>query len=135
MRDQMHVRHVIGLVLALLTVPVLVLGILDPIEGGVAMLVAGILLLATWLVSRIPVPRLEWIAWTATMALAVITDVIAGVLWSQGITGPGGTGVPWWLWILVGAYEIGVVITVTGGVWYLVRHARALRGGHREVPA
>ena len=63
MRDQMHVRHVIGLVLAVLTLPLLVLGIFDPIEGGVAMLLAGILLLATWLVSRIPVPRLEWIAW------------------------------------------------------------------------
>ena len=135
MRDQMHVRHVIGLVLAALTVPLLVLGIFDPMEGGVAMLVAGILLLATWLVSRIPVPRLEWIAWTATMVAAVVTDAIAGLLWNQGITGPGGTGVPWWLWLLAGAYEVGVVVTAAGGVWYLVRHARAIGGSHREVPS
>ena len=104
----------------------------DVVRG--AMLLADILLLATSLVSRIPVPRLEWIAWTATMVAAVVTDAIAGLLWNQGITGPGGTGVPWWLWLLAGAYEVGVVVTAAGGVWYLVRHARAMGGSHREVP-
>ena len=76
-----------------------------------------------------------WIAWTATIVAAVVTDAIAGLLWNQGITGPGGTGVPWWLWLLAGAYEVGVVVTAAGGVWYLVRHARAIGGSHREVPS
>lgn len=79
-------RHIVGLLLALLTVPLVLLGLIDPLEGGIAMLAAGALLLVTRLVSRIPVPRLEWIAWTATASLAVVTVAIASVLWSQGIT-------------------------------------------------
>jgi hypothetical protein len=123
-------RHIIGLVLAVLTIPVVIIGLIDPLEGGVAMLVAGALVLVTWLVSRIPVPRLEWIAWTATTSLAVVTVAIASVLWSQGITQT--EGLAWWMWGLIGVYRIGVLVTLAGGVQYIVRHVRALR--HREAP-
>ena len=118
-------RHVIGLVLAVLTVPLVVIGLIDPLEGGVAMLVAGALVLVTWLVSRIPVPRLEWIAWTATTTLAVITVGIASVLWNQGITQT--QGLAWWMWGLIGVYTIGVLATLAGSIQYIVRHVRALR--------
>ena len=118
-------RHIIGLVLAVLTVPLVLIGLIDPLEGGLAMLVAGALVLATWLVSRIPVPRLEWIAWTATTSLAVVTVAIASVLWNQGITQT--QGLSWWMWALIGVYTIGVLATLAGGVQYVVRHVRALR--------
>ena len=134
MRDPMNARHIIGLVLAVLTIPLFLLGLIDPVEGGVALLVAGALLLGTWLVSRIPVPRLEWIAWTATVSLAVVTVAIASVLWTQGITGPG-RELAWWMWALIGAYEIGVLATLGGGIQYLVRHAKALRHHEPENPA
>lgn len=118
-------RHIIGLVLAILTVPLVLLGLIDPLEGGVAMLVAGALVLLTWLVSRIPVPRLEWIAWTATTSLAVVTVAVASVLWNQGITQT--QGLAWWMWGLIGVYTVGVLATIAGSVQYIVRHVRTLR--------
>ena len=123
--DAIRTRHVIGLVLAVLTVPLVLIGLIDPLEGGVAMLVAGVLVLVTWLVSRVPVPRLEWIAWTATTGVAVVSVAIASVLWSQGITQA--EGLAWWMWALIGVYTIGVLVTLAGAVQYIVRHARALR--------
>jgi hypothetical protein len=125
----MRTRHVIGLILSALTVPMLVLGLLDPMEGGLAMLAAGTLLLVTWLVSRVPVPRLEWIAWVATVALAAVTIAVAGLLWNADVTGPG-RGLPWYLWAMIIGYEAGVLVTLAGGVMYVVRQARELRHDH-----
>lgn len=122
----MHARHVIGLVLAILTVPVLALGMFDPLEGGLAMLVAGGLLLVTWLVSRVPVPRLEWIAWTATIGVASAALTSAVLLRTAEVTGPG-LGLPWWLVGLIALYEVGVVVTFAGGIWYSLRLLRTVR--------
>ena len=123
----MHARRVVGLVLSILTFPVLALGIFDPMEGGLAMLVAGVLILATWLVSRVPVPRLEWIGWVATVGIGAMAIGFAVLLWNAGVTGPGGTGMPWWLVALIVGYEIGVVVTFAGGIWNLVRHIKVVR--------
>lgn len=122
----MPARHVIALVLAALTVPVLALGILDPMEGGMAMLAAGVMILLTWLVGRVPVPRLEWIGWVATVVVGAVTLAAAVVLWNEGVTAPG-RGLPWWLAVLLVIYEVGVVATFAGGVWNVVRHVMVLR--------
>lgn len=121
-----HTRLIVGFILTVVTVPLLLLGLMDPMEGGMALLVAGAVILATWLVSRVPVPPLEWIAWAAAIAVGITADIIGTVLWNQGLTGPG-LPVPWWMWILIGAYEVGAAATAGGGVWYLLRHVRALR--------
>lgn len=125
----MHTRHIVGLILTILTIPFLLLGLIDPMEGGLAMLVAGLLVLATWLVSRITVPRLEWIAWAATAVVGAAAVTVGTLLWQAGVTGPG-RPIPWWVWVLIGAYEAGVLTTLAGGVQYLVRHVRVLR--HHE---
>ncbi len=128
----MHTRHVIGLVLAILTVPVLALGMFDPMEGGTAMLVAGLLLLTTWLVSRVPVPRLEWIGWTTAVGLAVAALTSAVLLRTAEVTGPG-LVLPWWLVALIAAYELGVLVTFAGGVWYVIRLLHVVRDHRNPV--
>ncbi len=122
----MHTRHVIGLVLAILTIPVLALGLFDPMEGGVAMLVAGLLILGTWLVSRVPVPRLEWMSWAATVGVAMVAIASAVVSWTTEGTGPG-RNVPWWLVTLIALYELGVVVTFVSGILYAVRLLHVVR--------
>lgn len=126
----MRTREIVGLVLSALTLPVLVAGLIDPVEGGLAMLVGAVLALATWLVSRVPVPRLEWIGWLVAMAAgsgALVAVVVRGA--TEGMT-PGGAGLPWWVWALVAVYEAAVAVTIAGGVQYVVRHVRRLRGTH-----
>lgn len=122
----MHARHVIGLVLTILTIPALALGLFDPIEGGMALLVAGLLILATRLVSRVPVPRLEWMSWVVTIGVAVAALASAGLLRAAEITGSG-QGLPWWLVTLIVMFELGVVVTFAGGVWYVLRLLRVVR--------
>lgn len=123
----MHIRQVIGLVLSIVTVPVLLLGLMDPVEGGMAMLVAGVLILVTFAVSRVGVPRLEWIAWFAAFVAGAGSLVAVAHYWPL-------VPYPWWVWALVAVYEFAVAVTVAGGIVYVVRHARILRGHRHPMP-
>jgi len=128
----MAARRWIGLVLSLLTMPVLVLGLIDPLEGGIAMLIAGVMVLTTWLVSRVPVPRLEWTAWLAAFTTGAIALAGAILLWeSEGAAGIA-DGMPWWIAVPLISYEVAVAATIAGGVWYVVRHVKAVR--HHGIP-
>lgn len=123
-------RRWLGLVLSILTVPILVLGLIDPLEGGIAMLIGGALTVVTWLVSRVPVPRLEWIAWLTAFISGGLALLGAVLLWQQSPGGP--EGMPWWVLVPLVVYEIAVAATIAGGVWFVARHVRALR--HHQEP-
>ena len=121
----MRTRQIVGLILGILTVPVLIVGLMDPIEGGVALLVGGALVVIVFLVSRVPMPRLLWIAWLSAVAFgaASLIAVAQYYPWRE---------YPWWIWALVVGYEVAAGITAAGGVVYVVRMARRLRHDRPE---
>jgi membrane-bound ClpP family serine protease len=121
----MHARRIAGLVLGILTVPVLILGLMDPVEGGVALLVGGVLLLLTLLVSRVPMPRLAWIPWLSALAFGAASLIAVAQYYPW-------RDYPWWIWALVIGYELAAAVTAAGGVVYVVRIARRLRRDRRE---
>lgn len=126
----MRGRYWAGLVLSVLTMPLLILGLIDPLEGGIALLAAGALLAITRLVGRVPLPRLTWVAWVTAAASGSIALTGAVIRWDQE-RGVGPEGLPWWIVVPLVAYEIAVVLSIVGGGWYVVRHIRAL-SGHPE---
>ena len=124
----MRTRRIVAIVLAFVALPVLVFGLIDPLEGGIALLVGVALGVAVWALSRVPLPRLRWISLTATVALGAITLGLALVLSPQE-SGPGAGGNPiaggliglLWLW------RAGVVVVLAGAIVYLVRLFKSLR--------
>lgn len=122
----MRARQIAGLVLGILTVPVLILGLMDPIEGGMALLVGGVLLGVIFLVSRVPMPRLVWIPWLSAVALGAASLIAVAQYWPS-------VPYPWWIWALVVGYEVAAGVTAAGGVVYVVRIARRLRRDKRET--
>ncbi len=128
----MQVRRWSGLVLSVLAMPLLVLGLIDPLEGGIALLAAGAMLAITRLVGQVPLPRLVWVAWVTAAAFGAIALTGAILRWEQE-RGVGPKGLPWWIVVPLIAYEIAVLLSIVGGGWYVVRHIRALsqHGEHR----
>ena len=108
----MHGRHWAGLVLSVLTMPLLMLGLIDPLEGGIALLAAGAMLAVTRLVGAVPLPRLTWVAWVTAAALGAIALVGAMIRWEQE-RGVGPEGLPWWIVVPLIGYEIAVVLSIT----------------------
>lgn len=62
----MRVSAWISVVLGVLALPLLVLGLIDPLEGGVPMLAVTVLGVIVGLLSRVAPPKLLWIALAAT---------------------------------------------------------------------
>jgi len=127
-------RWVIGLVLVVFALPLLLLGLIDPLEGGIALIVGALLGLGSWLVSRVPVPRFTWISLAVSGGLGILTLLAAVVLRDPAsidsatgeatATNPLAT-VPIGV-ILLWLYRLSVIVTITGGVYYVVRIARAV---------
>lgn len=126
-------RLVASLILGIITLPVIVIGLIDPLEGGLALLVAVGLGVAVRLLSGVPLPRLAWISMLATVGVGILVLVLViFAVPSETVqeVGPEATapnplnaGARILLWI----YRLGVLLVLAGGVVYLMRIAQALR--------
>lgn len=132
----MRTRRIIAIVVAIAAVPLVVLGLIDPLEGGIALLGAIVLGLIAWLLSRVPVPRLAWIAAAATVVVGAVTIALAVAdipIDPQPTTGTVGApgGIPLaalnWVW------RVGVLVTLAGTVLYIVRLFQSLRTAPADV--
>jgi hypothetical protein len=126
MPDVTRNRHVIGLALSIVTVPVLAFSFVNPGVGGVAFVAGGAMILVTWLVSREPVPAVEIVGWGAALAFGFVTVVGAVIVAFSPDSGTGDQ-LPWWLWVPLIGYLSASAVTVAGGVWHVVRHVKTLR--------
>lgn len=126
-------RLIASLILGIITLPFLILGLIDPLEGGIALIVALGLGAAVRLLSGVPVPRLAWISMLVTIGVGILALAlaIAGMpAESMQEVGPEATApnpLSAGVRILVWVYRLGVLVVFIGAVVYLVRIAGALR--------
>jgi predicted membrane channel-forming protein YqfA (hemolysin III family) len=126
-------RLVVSLILGIIALPVIFVGFIDPLEGGLALLVAVGLGVAVRLLSGVPLPRLAWISILATVGVGILVLVLiifavpSETVQEVGpeVTAPNplNAGARILLWV----YRLGVLLVLAGGVAYLVRIAQALR--------
>lgn len=129
----MSSRLVVSLILGIIALPVIFVGLIDPLEGGLALLVAVVLGVAVRLLSGVPLPRLAWISMLATVGVGILVLVLvifavpSETVQEVGpeVTAPNplNAGARILLWV----YRLGVLLVLAGGVAYLVRIAQALR--------
>jgi len=120
-------RRILAIVLAIITLPFLLLGLIDPLEGGISLLVAVVLGVVVWAVARVPMPKLLWISLIATVVVGAVTLGMA-MLTLEEATGAATATNPIlpvvgfvWLW------RVGVLVVLVGAVVYVVRLFRSLR--------
>jgi hypothetical protein len=123
----MRTRRIIAIVLAVLTIPLLVFGLIDPLEGGIALLIAVALGAVVWALSRVPLPKLLWISLIATVAVGALTLGLA-ILNLEEPNGTGTAANPMlplaalnWVW------RAGVLVVLAGAVLYVVQLFRSLK--------
>ena len=139
----MKTRWIIGLVLMVLAVPLIFIGLIDPLEGGIALIIGAGLGVGAWLVSRVPVPKFTWISLAVSLGLGVLT-LLAAVFLRDPASVDTATGemtasnplatVPIAV-VLLWAYRLSVLVSMAGGVYYLVKIARAATGADGGAPS
>ena len=126
-------RLIASLILGVIALPVIVIGLIDPLEGGLALLLAVGLGVVVRLMSGVPLPRLAWISILVTIGVGILALVLAMAgmpTEAEQEVGPdvtAGNPLGGGLRILVWIYRLGVIFVLAGGVVYLVRIGRALR--------
>ncbi len=129
----MHARRIIGACIACLMVLVFVPGLIDPLEGGVALLLGGILAGLAWLIGRTPLPRLGWISWSVAIAVGGLAIAIATLTDPGTRAQEGLTGLPPVLILLLAGYEAAVLLTIAGGVRYAIACIQRARAHEDET--
>lgn len=123
----MRTRRIIAIVLAIVTVPLLVFGLIDPLEGGIALVVAIVLGVVVWALARVPLPKLLWISLIATVAIGALTLGLA-VFEPEGDSGSGTAANPMLpLAALLWVWRAGVLVVLAGAILYIVRLFQSLR--------
>lgn len=122
-----------ALMLGIAALPLIFLGLIDPLDGGLALLLALVIGLAAWGLSGVRPPRITWLAFAITLALAVVTLALASLHSASGgaDTMPNALGVA--VRILLWVYRLAVVVTFIGALVYVVRIAQAMRTDVRSV--
>ncbi|WP_353808049.1 hypothetical protein [Agromyces sp. SYSU T00194] len=129
----MRTRRIVAIVLAVIATPALAVGLIDPLEGGLALLGGLAMFGVVWALARVSPPRLFWISLVATVALGIVTlALVLGLRVEDVGTGTGTAGgvlvsVLLWIW------RAGALVVLAGGVVYVVRLFRSLRELPTEV--
>lgn len=131
----MHARRIIGAAIACVMVLVLVPGLIDPLEGGVALLLGGILAALAWLLGRTPLPRLGWISWSVAVGVGILAVAIATLTDPGTRAQEGLTGLPPILILLLAGYEAAVLLTIAGGVRYAIACIQRARAQEDKAKA
>jgi hypothetical protein len=123
-----NIRLTLALCIAIIAVLASLTGWTDPLEGGAAVLFAGLATVIAWLVGRVTIPKLTWISMSATIALAVATIAMIPIDGTDGVEGSVVAMVlPLPFWIGLWSYRVGSVAVIAGSVFYVVKIAQARR--------
>lgn len=118
-------RDRVALVLFILGIPLLFLGLIDPLEGGIALLVAASVY---WLAFRRlgePPPRFFWIPFAVTVLIGVLLLISLTIFDpNQPVSGRIPPPIIIGLWI----YRLSALITVVSGIAVVLRQMSSRRG-------
>jgi hypothetical protein len=124
------IRLTLALWIAVIAVLASLTGWSDPLQGGAAVLLAGLVTVAAWLVGRVTIPKLTWISISVTIALAVATIATIPLSGTDGVAGSEvAMTLPLQFWIGLWAYRVGSVAVIAGTVFYVVKIVEAQRRG------
>lgn len=135
----MRGRLIVSLILGILVLPIAVVGLIDPLEGGLALIVAVLVGALIRVLSRVPVPRLAWMAMAATLAVGLVALIlaVAGMPGEESqVAGPEASApnpLSVTVRVLVWVYRVGVLVVLVGAIAYLVRIGQALRSERRST--
>jgi hypothetical protein len=106
------VRIVLARILFILTIPIVFVGLIDPLEGGIALLLAGVVYFFAFQLAGYGPRKYLWVPYALSIAIGVITLIYAMAspprVDGQELAVPIAVGV----WI----YRVAVLATLSGAI-------------------
>lgn len=119
----MRIRAIAASILLILAIPFVFLGLIDPLEGGIALSVAGVIYLAASVIAAKAPPRYVWIPYVIAMVIGALALVLA-ILDLNDFQRDG----PLWVFVraLLWLYRVAVLVTLVGSVVFAIKSLLAL---------
>jgi hypothetical protein len=117
----MQARILFSRALFVLALPFVLLGLIDPLEGGVSLALALVIYLAAFVLSKQKPIKLLWIPFVAAVLIGAGTIALAI---ANLDTSERGQGLPLQIIVAVWAYRLAVAVTMVGAVITVVRSFR-----------
>jgi hypothetical protein len=106
------VRTVLARILFILAIPIVFAGLIDPLEGGIALLLAGLIYFLAFQLAGTGPRRILWVSYLVAIVIGGLTllyaMVISEQLGNQSLGVPPAAGV--WM------YRVAVLATLSGAV-------------------
>lgn len=122
----MKTRRIIAFILMILVLPVLVLGLIDPLEGGIALIAVFVIYAVAFVVAGQKPPGILWIPFLIAIVIGALT--LAYAITTLEFT-PRPTALILPLQIGNWIYRIAVILTLISGIRVAWRMGTALRSG------
>jgi len=119
----MRLRLTIALVIQIVAILFSLMGWVDALQGGAAVVMVGLLTLATRLISRVTIPKLTWMSLTAAVVLSVATVSLLVIAYdpmasdSQFADSPFSSTIS----ALNIVFRVAAVAVIAGTVFYAIR--------------
>jgi hypothetical protein len=119
----MRLRLTIALVIQIVAILFSLMGWVDALQGGAAVVMVGLLTLATRLISRVTIPKLTWMSLTAAVVLSVATVSLLVIAYDPMASDSQFADSPFSSTIsgLNIVFRVAAVAVIAGTVFYAVR--------------
>lgn len=122
----MKTRRIIAFILMILVLPLLVLGLIDPLEGGIALIAAMVIYVVAFVLAGHRPPGMLWIPFVVAIVVGALTLWFA-IANLEFTSTPEPLNLPVRIGIWV--YRAAVALTLVGGIRVAWRMGTALRSG------
>ncbi len=119
----MSKREVVSIALLGLNLPIVFLGLIDPLEGGLALMLAGVVFAAALVIGKVKPPIYLWVSYAAALLIGILTIVAALTIGREGPSEPMNPTVLIGMWV----YRFAVVATLVSSLVFLVAQIRSRR--------
>ncbi|MBJ7433114.1 MAG: hypothetical protein JHC62_01555 [Microbacteriaceae bacterium] len=119
----MRLRLTIAVVIQIVAILFSLMGWVDALQGGAAVVMVGLLTLATRLISRVTIPKLTWMSLAAAIVLSVATVSLLVIAYDPMASDNQFADSPFSATIsgLNIVYRVAAVAVIAGTVFYAVR--------------
>lgn len=117
----MTAGSIVGKVLLFLALPLVFLGLIDPLEGGISLLAAAVLYAIAFVLLKTAPPKYLWVPFIVSVVVGVLTLAYA-ISRLEFTPGPTNLEIP----VIVGiwVYRVSVLATLVGAVLVAINSVR-----------
>ena len=128
----MKIRLTIALAVQAVAILFSLIGWVDALQGGAAVVIVALLTVTSWLLGRVRIPVLTWASLVSAVVLSIVTVTLLVIAYDPNASDSQFENNPWssTISMLNVVFRVAAVAVIAGAVFYAVKIVDARRRGN-----